>query len=73
MKKVLLVGFGFVSLAMVVVAADFRRIPNMLHEEKVEQTCVGYTIIEYDKGIDCYGDTILLERKHGFATRKSEL
>jgi hypothetical protein len=72
MKKVFLVGFGFVSLAMVVVAADFRRIPDMLEKEKIEHPCVGYTIIEYDKGIDCHGDTILLERKHGFATRRSE-
>jgi hypothetical protein len=73
MKKVFLVGFGFISLAMVVLAADFRRLPNMLQQEKLQKSCVGYTIIEYDKGIDCYGDTVLLERKHGFATRKSQL
>jgi hypothetical protein len=73
MKKVFLVGFGFISLAMVVVAADFRRIPNMLQQEKARKSCVGYTIVEYDKGVDCNGDTVLLERKHGFATKKSGL
>lgn len=28
-------------------------------------TCPGYTIIEYGKGINCYGDTVVLTRKEG--------
>lgn len=63
----MLVVIVFVSLAMVVIAADFRQIPNLLQPEV--KRCVGYTIIEYDKGIDCYGDTVVLIRKNGFAEK----
>lgn len=27
--------------------------------------CRGYTIIEYGKGIDCHGDTVVLEKRGG--------
>lgn len=69
MKKVFLVVIVFVSLAMIVVAADFRHIPNLLKRESLKKPCVGYTIIEFSKGIDCYGDTVNLVRKNGFAER----
>ena len=67
MKKVFLLAVVFVSLAMIIVAADFRRIPDLLQSKPIQKTCVGYTIIEFDKGIDCYGDTVKLVRKYGFA------
>jgi hypothetical protein len=67
MKKVFFLAVGLVCLVMLIVAADFRRIPHMLTSEP--DKCNGYTIIEYDKGIDCQGDTIQLTRKNGYAER----
>lgn len=55
------------GLLMIIVAADFRRIPGLL--KTPDRLCTGYTIIAYDKGVDCYGDTITLVRKNGFAER----
>jgi hypothetical protein len=69
MKKVLLLAIGLVCLVMLIVAADFRRLPHMLTSEPVKVNCTGYTIIEFDKGVDCRGDTIQLIRKNGFAER----
>ena len=54
---------------MIIVAADFRRIPALLDAPSRKNPCTGYTIIEFDKAIDCYGDTIALMRKNGFAER----
>jgi len=31
--------------------------------------CCGYTVIEADKGIDCYGDTIRLVKTNGYFER----
>lgn len=52
---------------MIAVAADFRTLPYITPPK--QNDCVGYTIIEFDKGIDCHGDTIKLTRKNGFAER----
>ena len=68
MKKVFFSALILVCLVMIIVAADFRSI-QLLETEKKE--CVGYTIIEFDKGIDCHGDTIQLTRKNGFVERIS--
>ena len=35
----------------------------------VRKHCKGYTVIEVDKGIDCYGDTIKLVKLNGFFER----
>lgn len=48
-----------------VMGADFRTAP--VKEKK--KACLGYTIIEFNKGIDCHGDTIQLVRRNGFAER----
>jgi hypothetical protein len=34
-----------------------------------KRTCVGYSVIEADKGIDCNGDTIKLVKVNGFFQR----
>lgn len=67
MKKVLFSVVVLVCLVMVVAAANFRSIPQISKPGK--SVCTGYTIIEFDKGVDCNGDTIRLERKNGFAER----
>jgi hypothetical protein len=69
MKKVFLLGVVLVCLLMIIVAADFRRIPRLLEPTLNQKSCVGYTIIEFDKAIDCHGDTIKLTRKNGFAEK----
>ena len=63
MKKVLLLAVLGVCLVMMFGAADFRS----LTQSPSRTNCKGYTIIEYDKGINCHGDTILLVRTNGFA------
>ena len=64
-----MVAIVFVSVAMIVLAADFRQIPELLKGEPVRKTCQGFTIIEFDKGVDCHGDTINLIRRNGFAEK----
>ena len=69
MKKVFVLVVVLVCLVMVIVAADFRAIPHLMRAAPEKQNCVGYTIVEFDKGIDCHGDTITLTRKNGFAEK----
>ena len=69
MKKMFLIAGGLSGLVMIIAAADFRPFPHLLDSR---EKCTGYTIIEYDKGIDCHGDTIKLVRKYGFAERVIE-
>lgn len=38
---------------------------------KVKRNCLGYSVIEVDKGIDCNGDTIKLIKENGFFERAS--
>ncbi len=68
MKKVFFSVVVMVCLVMIMVAADTRHIPHLL-DKKARKECLGYTIIEFDKGVDCYGDTIALVRKNGYAER----
>ena len=70
MKKVFFSAVVLVCLLMIIVAADFRRIPGILKPAPARKTCVGYTIIEYDKAIDCHGDTVKISRRNGFAVRE---
>jgi len=53
---------------LLVMAADHK---GSAAEKKViaKKNCVGYTIIEASKGIDCNGDTIKLVRTAGFYER----
>ena len=69
MKKVLFVAAVLMCLVMIIAAADFRTIPQLLDPGTPSKKCAGYTIIEYDKGIDCNGDTIQLTRQNGFAEK----
>lgn len=67
MKKVFFSALILVCVMMIIAAADFRRLP-LIHAQPL-RPCGGYTIIEYDKGLDCNGDTIRLVRTHGYAER----
>ena len=57
------------SAVVIMGTASFRSIPSLLESEKARKRCVGYTIVAFDKGIDCHGDTITLIRRNGFAER----
>lgn len=63
----------FVALsltALMVVGAVHRNLTPGAEEVKVvKKACVGYTIIEDSKGVDCHGDTIKLVRTAGFYQR----
>jgi FlaG/FlaF family flagellin (archaellin) len=72
MKKLLLLTVVLAGVIMVLVAGGFRNIPYFLDEQNGRTTCVGYTIIEYKKGINCNGDTITLVRKNGFAQQAGQ-
>lgn len=67
MKKVLFSALILVCLVMIISAADFRRLP--LLNTRPLHGCSGYTIIEFDKGVDCHGDTIKLVRTNGYAEK----
>ena len=71
MKKVVFSAVLLVCLFMMIAAADFRSLPYLLEARPAKNNCVGYTIIEFDKGIDCRGDTITLTRRNGFAEKVS--
>ena len=62
-------GVLLVCLLMIIVAADFRSISGLTNSLPARNTCVGYTIIAFDKGIDCHGDTITLVRRNGHRER----
>lgn len=57
------------SVVVIMGTAGFRSIPSFMENERPGKTCVGYTIVAFDKGVDCKGDTITLIRKNGFAER----
>ena len=51
----------------IVTSADFNMVPSLADVSQIrKQRCLGYTIIEAGKGVDCYGDTIMLVKQHGF-------
>ncbi len=58
-------------MALMVVGAVHRGSSPAAEEETkvVKKACVGYTIIEDSKGLDCNGDTIKLVRTAGFYER----
>jgi hypothetical protein len=66
MKRVsVILTLGLIGL--MVMGAEHR---SSASEKKVaKKACVGYTIIEASKGVDCNGDTIKLVRTAGFYER----
>ena len=60
---------ALISVLLIMSTASFRSIPSFMKNERPRKACVGYTIVAFDKGVDCHGDTITLVRKNGFAER----
>ncbi|HYG04250.1 MAG TPA: hypothetical protein VD927_17505 [Chryseosolibacter sp.] len=64
MKKIV-AGAGIVVMLLVTLGADIRRTDSSKTQATVKKKCIGYTIIEFGKGIDCNGDTLKLIRVNG--------
>ncbi|MBT1701925.1 hypothetical protein [Chryseosolibacter indicus] len=62
MKK-LIIAPGLAALVFVLIGADIPKnesAQNASNASVVKKKCVGYTIIEFGKGVDCNGDTVKL-------------
>lgn len=65
MKKIFLL-FSIVVMLVVLLGADIRRKKEaLLTPEEDKKPCYGYTIIEFGKGINCHGDTVMLTKVKG--------
>jgi hypothetical protein len=65
MKKIIL-AVGIITGAAAMLGADIRRNDSSKTAIAVpKKKCIGYTIIEFGKGIDCNGDTVKLKRVNG--------
>ena len=65
MRK-LIFGLSIPALALVLLGADVRRTESSNVTPIVpKKKCVGYTIVEFGKGVDCNGDTVKLVRVNG--------
>ena len=68
MKRFVLVP-SIILTVMILIGADIRRKESPAEAPlPVKQHCVGYTIIEFGKGVDCNGDTVKLVRVNGVQT-----
>ena len=75
MKKIFLL-FGLVLIVVALVGADLRRKKEAsvsTLEEVVKKPCYGYTIIEFGKGINCQGDTVMLTKVRGGGQQMAEI
>jgi hypothetical protein len=59
--------FAGIAILTAIIGADFRRIDSTIEQPVVvtKKKCLGYTIIEFGKGIDCNGDTVKLVKRNG--------
>ena len=67
MRKLILT-FGFIAMILAILGADIRRNESSKSSTAIapkKKKCIGYTIIEFGKGIDCNGDTVKLVRVNG--------
>jgi hypothetical protein len=72
--KTMLMLFSILLLILVLVGADFRKdVAPAPAVVVVKKKCVGYTIIEFGKGIDCNGDTVRLQKIQGGQVLASRL
>ena len=65
MRKLIL-ALSFLTVLLTLIGADIRRNDSSNSNGPIpKKKCLGYTIIEYGKGIDCNGDTVKLVKKNG--------
>jgi hypothetical protein len=68
MKRFVVTLAALLCFTMMMTGADIRSAVKAKQHgsPKEKDHCIGYTIIEVDKGIDCNGDTVKLQRVHGY-------
>lgn len=66
MKRFIVTLAVLLCFTMMMTGADVRFLSKVKSLRETKKACVGYTIIEADKGIDCNGDTVRLQRVHGY-------
>jgi hypothetical protein len=65
MKKIIH-SVAVIGILTAIIGADFRRTDSTsVQQIVVKKKCLGYTIIEFGKGIDCNGDTVKLVKRNG--------
>jgi hypothetical protein len=66
MRRIFLV-FSFLFVLIILIGADIRRNDSstQVSSSPKKKKCLGYTIIEFGKGIDCNGDTVKLVKVNG--------
>lgn len=65
MKRVVVTMAVLLCVTMMITGADMRMLVR-LKKPVSKKHCIGYTIIEADKGVDCNGDTVKLTKNHGY-------
>ncbi len=66
MKRVVFTVAVLLCIAMMMTGMDIRTLVKVREKGKFKKNCVGYTILEVDKGINCDGDTVRLTKVHGY-------
>jgi len=65
MKKLIL-AFTIIAAVFLLLGADIRRNDSSIAQATLpKKKCIGYTIIEFGKGLNCNGDTVRLVRRNG--------
>ena len=67
MKKLFVLVLVVLCLFVFVGASGISDFPSLLEPAGKKPKCTGYTIIEYGKGVNCQGDTVMLHYRNGFA------
>lgn len=55
---------SIILLVAMLFGAGLRQFPA--RDRKKSHACVGFTVIEAGKGVNCYGDTIRLAKTNGY-------
>ena len=55
---------SIILIVAMILGAGAKQFPA--HTRKKSQACVGFTVIEAGKGVNCYGDTIRLAKTNGY-------
>jgi hypothetical protein len=66
MRRIIL-ALSFIAMLIILIGADIRRNESSAtaNQNSVKKKCLGYTILEFGKGIDCNGDTVKLVKVNG--------
>jgi hypothetical protein len=65
MRRIIL-ALSFLFVLVILIGADIRRNDSSTQVTSApKKKCLGYTIIEFGKGIDCNGDTVKLVKVNG--------